>query len=51
MHYFICKGCNYLSKQKIDMKRHLNKKISCIHSNSNINKIELMKNSHMQHNI
>ena len=29
MYYYVCKRCNYVSKQKIDMKRHLDKKKKC----------------------
>ena len=29
MFYYVCKRCNYVSKQKIDMKRHLDKKKKC----------------------
>ena len=29
MHYYVCKRCNYVSKQKIDMKRHLEKQKKC----------------------
>lgn len=29
MYYYVCKRCNYVSKQKIDMKRHLEKQKKC----------------------
>jgi hypothetical protein len=29
MYYYVCKRCNYVSKQKIDIKRHLDKKKKC----------------------
>ena len=30
MYYFKCKRCDFISKQKIDMQRHLNKQKKCI---------------------
>ena len=30
MSYYKCHRCDYISKQKIDMKRHLDKKMKCI---------------------
>jgi hypothetical protein len=36
MYYYVCKRCNYLSKQKIDMKRHLDKKKKCKLNSENI---------------
>ena len=35
MSYYKCHRCDYISKQKIDMKRHLDKKIKCIIKNDN----------------
>jgi hypothetical protein len=40
MFYFQCKRCEYISKQKIDMKRHLEKNKKCIIINNNKNKSE-----------
>lgn len=36
MFYYQCKRCNYISKQKIDMKRHLNRRKKCIIKEENI---------------
>ena len=42
MSYYKCHRCDYISKQKIDMKRHLDKKIKCIIKNdNNLNEIDL----------
>ena len=30
LYYYQCEKCNYISKQKIDMKRHLEKQKKCI---------------------
>ena len=34
MFYYQCKRCNYIAKQKIDMKRHLEKQKKCIINNN-----------------
>ena len=36
MYYYKCVKCNHITKQKIEMKRHLNRKFKC----QNINEIE-----------
>ena len=42
MSYYKCHRCDYISKQKIDMKRHLDKKIKCIIKNdNNLNETDL----------
>jgi len=50
MHYFKCMKCDYISKQKIDMIRHFNKKINCI-NNVNINESDIYNESLIKHNI
>jgi len=50
MHYFKCMKCDYISKQKIDMIRHFNKKINCI-NNVNINESDIYNQSLIKHNI
>lgn len=53
MHYYQCKRCNYISRQKIDMSRHLDKKKECkIIDEKNIKSDhELKKESLIKHNI
>ena len=46
MSYFECKRCNFISKQKIDMKRHLTKKKKCnILNNNDKTEVELYDES------
>jgi len=40
MYYYKCARCNHITKQKIDMKRHLDKKNACININNSINKCD-----------
>jgi len=55
MFYYQCKRCNYISKQKIDMKRHLERKKKCIinddNKNDNKNDMDLEKQSLIKHYI
>jgi len=52
MYYYKCLKCDYISKQKIDMIRHFNKKIKCnINSNFEINEEEIYNKSLIKHNI
>lgn len=53
MNYFKCKRCEYISKQKIDMKRHLEKNKKCTILNNYENKSEnqLYNESLIPHNI
>ena len=52
MYYYKCLKCDYISKQKIDMIRHFNKKIKCnINNNFEINEEEIYNKSLIKHNI
>ena len=51
MFYYQCKRCNYISKQKIDMKRHLDRKKKCIMSDNNKNDIDFIQQSLIKHYI
>jgi len=52
MYYYQCKKCNFISKQKNDMKRHLEKQKKCSNTNNN-NKPEneLFEDSLIKHEI
>ena len=47
MSYYKCARCGYISKQKIDMKRHLDKKVKCIilNNDNELTENELYNNS------
>ena len=40
MYYYKCARCNHITKQKIDMKRHLDKKNACVIINNSTNKCD-----------
>ena len=52
MSYLICKKCDYICKQKIDMQRHLEKKKKCIIINkTDKSEEELYQESLIFHNM
>ena len=52
MFYYQCKRCSYISKQKIDMKRHLDRKNKCINTNKEeIDDFEFNEESLVKHYI
>ncbi len=53
MFYYLCKRCNHMTKQKIEMKRHLEKSKKCEIKNTNnkLNDNELYKSSLEKHNV
>lgn len=52
MFYYQCKRCNYIAKQKIDIKRHLDKQKKCIIINDcNKTNYELYEESLVKHTI
>ena len=51
MFYFQCKRCNHITKQKVEMKRHLDRKFKCIKkiSSYKFDDIDLYNNSLIRH--
>ena len=51
MYYYLCKRCNHMAKQKIEMKRHLKKNNQCKIENSDniLSDLELYNQSLIKH--